>query len=104
MLCYAVLCCALSLLRFCRGAHAAAVVYDVTSPESFEKAKYWISELQKNASGSIGEQQGLSLQRFALRMAGSDCNRNGGSSSTVKAPWCSTFTSSALLNRSAPSV
>lgn len=38
----------------CRGAHAAAVVYDITSPESFEKAKYWISELQKNASGSIG--------------------------------------------------
>ncbi|WIA32527.1 hypothetical protein OEZ86_003340 [Tetradesmus obliquus] len=36
-----------------RGAHAAAVVYDITSPESFEKAKYWISELQKNASGSI---------------------------------------------------
>ncbi|KAF6261274.1 ras-related protein RHN1-like protein [Scenedesmus sp. NREL 46B-D3] len=36
-----------------RGAHAAAVVYDITSPESFEKAKYWISELQKNASGAI---------------------------------------------------
>jgi hypothetical protein len=41
----------------CRGAHAAAVVYDITSPESFEKAKYWISELQKNASGSIGAQR-----------------------------------------------
>lgn len=33
-----------------RGAHAAAVVYDTTSPESFEKAKYWIGELQKNES------------------------------------------------------
>lgn len=32
------------------------MVYDITSPESFEKAKYWISELQKNASGSIGGQ------------------------------------------------
>lgn len=37
-----------------RGASAAAVVYDVTSPESFSKAKYWVSELQKNASGDIG--------------------------------------------------
>lgn len=37
-----------------RGAHAAAVVYDVTSPESFEKAKYWIGELQKNESSRPG--------------------------------------------------
>lgn len=37
-----------------RGAHAAAIVYDITSMETFEKAKYWISELQKNASGGIG--------------------------------------------------
>ncbi len=37
-----------------RGASAAAVVYDVTNPESFSKAKYWVSELQKNASGDIG--------------------------------------------------
>eukprot|EP00879_Flechtneria_rotunda_P003389 GHRR01003617.1.p1 GENE.GHRR01003617.1~~GHRR01003617.1.p1 ORF type:complete len:226 (+),score=87.32 GHRR01003617.1:130-807(+) len=36
-----------------RGAHAAAVVYDVSNPESFQKAKYWIGELQKNANGSI---------------------------------------------------
>jgi len=36
-----------------RGAHAAAVVYDITSPDTFEKAKYWIGELKKNASGSI---------------------------------------------------
>lgn len=37
-----------------RGAHAAAVVYDITSPESFEKAKYWIGELQKNESSRPG--------------------------------------------------
>jgi hypothetical protein len=37
-----------------RGAHAAAVVYDTTSPESFEKAKYWIGELQKNESSRPG--------------------------------------------------
>ncbi|KAK9815512.1 hypothetical protein WJX72_004893 [[Myrmecia] bisecta] len=36
-----------------RGASAAAVVYDITSKESFQKAKHWVSELQKNASGDI---------------------------------------------------
>ena len=37
-----------------RGAAAAAVVYDITSTEAFAKAKYWVSELQKSASGDIG--------------------------------------------------
>ena len=37
-----------------RGASAAAIVYDITSTESFAKAKHWISELHKNASGDIG--------------------------------------------------
>lgn len=51
-----------------RGAHAAAVVYDVTSPESFEKAKYWISELQKNESSRpvmvlVGNKTDLAEQR-----------------------------------------
>jgi hypothetical protein len=41
-------------------------VYDITSPESFEKAKYWISELQKNASGSIGEQHTVLGERLQL--------------------------------------
>eukprot|EP00884_Botryococcus_braunii_P006257 jgi/Botrbrau1/15632/Bobra.4_1s0017.1 len=36
-----------------RGASAAAVVYDITSAESFQKAKHWVSELHKNASGDI---------------------------------------------------
>ena len=36
-----------------RGASAAAVVYDITSKESFDKAKYWVKELQKNASNNI---------------------------------------------------
>lgn len=36
-----------------RGAHAAAIVYSVDSKESFEKARYWVDQLQKNASGSI---------------------------------------------------
>ncbi len=38
-----------------RGASAAAVVYDITSGDSFQKAKHWVSELQKNASGNIGD-------------------------------------------------
>lgn len=33
-----------------RGAAAAVVVYDITSPETFQKAKYWVKELQKHAS------------------------------------------------------
>uniref|UniRef100_A0A6U1FSB0 Uncharacterized protein n=1 Tax=Tetraselmis chuii TaxID=63592 RepID=A0A6U1FSB0_9CHLO len=36
-----------------RGASAAAIVYDITVKESFDKAKYWTKELQKNAGGEI---------------------------------------------------
>lgn len=36
-----------------RGASAAAVVYDITSPESFRKAKFWVQELQRHASPGI---------------------------------------------------
>ena len=32
-------------------------MYDITSAETFTKAKYWVTELQKNASGNLGEQQ-----------------------------------------------
>lgn len=37
-----------------RGASAAIVVYDVTSKDTFAKAKHWIQELHKNASGNLG--------------------------------------------------
>ncbi|PKI46744.1 ras-related protein RABF1 [Punica granatum] len=33
-----------------RGASVAVVVYDITSPESFQKAQYWVKELQKHGS------------------------------------------------------
>jgi len=36
-----------------RGAQAAIVVYDITNAETFEKAKEWIKELQRQASPSI---------------------------------------------------
>ncbi|KAF4368090.1 hypothetical protein F8388_002701 [Cannabis sativa] len=36
-----------------RGAAVAVVVYDITSPESFSKAQYWVKELQKHGSSDI---------------------------------------------------
>lgn len=36
-----------------RGAGAAIVVYDITSPESFSKAQYWVKELQKHGNPDI---------------------------------------------------
>ncbi|AWU77909.1 hypothetical protein CAS74_002613 [Pichia kudriavzevii] len=36
-----------------RNAQAALVVYDITHPDSLNKAKYWIRELQKQANSDI---------------------------------------------------
>ncbi|XP_024031708.1 ras-related protein RABF1 [Morus notabilis] len=36
-----------------RGAAIAVVVYDITSPDSFSKAQYWVKELQKHGSPDI---------------------------------------------------
>eukprot|EP01018_Ginkgo_biloba_P033628 Gb_41296 [translate_table: standard] len=36
-----------------RGASAAVVVYDITSTESYQKAQYWVKELQKHGSPNI---------------------------------------------------
>ncbi|XP_042951657.1 ras-related protein RABF1 isoform X2 [Carya illinoinensis] len=36
-----------------RGAAVAVIVYDITSPESFIKAQYWVKELQKHGSPDI---------------------------------------------------
>ncbi|OMO93046.1 Small GTPase superfamily [Corchorus olitorius] len=36
-----------------RGAGVAVIVYDITSPESFTKAQYWVKELQKHGSPDI---------------------------------------------------
>ncbi|KNA11443.1 hypothetical protein SOVF_135150 [Spinacia oleracea] len=36
-----------------RGAAVAVIVYDLTSPESFTKAQYWVKELQKHGSPDI---------------------------------------------------
>lgn len=36
-----------------RGASVAVIVYDITSTESFEKAQYWVKELQKHGTPEI---------------------------------------------------
>uniref|UniRef100_A0A6M2DEA9 small monomeric GTPase n=1 Tax=Xenopsylla cheopis TaxID=163159 RepID=A0A6M2DEA9_XENCH len=36
-----------------RGAQAAIVVYDITNPDTFGRAKTWVKELQRQASPSI---------------------------------------------------
>ncbi|KAJ6727291.1 DRAB5-RELATED [Salix purpurea] len=36
-----------------RGAAVAVIVYDITSPETFTKAQYWVKELQKHGSPDI---------------------------------------------------
>ncbi|XP_024465358.1 ras-related protein RABF1 isoform X2 [Populus trichocarpa] len=36
-----------------RGAAVAVIVYDITSPETFNKAQYWVKELQKHGSPDI---------------------------------------------------
>ncbi|XP_022765437.1 ras-related protein RABF1 isoform X1 [Durio zibethinus] len=36
-----------------RGAGVAVIVYDITSPDSFTKAQYWVKELQKHGSPDI---------------------------------------------------
>lgn len=36
-----------------RNAHAAVVVFDITSPQSFERAQKWVSELLEKANSGI---------------------------------------------------
>lgn len=36
-----------------RGASAAVVVYDITNPETFLKAQFWVKELQKHGNPDI---------------------------------------------------
>ena len=56
-----------------RGAAAAAIVYDITSEDSFRKAKHWVSELQKNAGSSIG----APLLHAWPRAGGGTCSPTG---------------------------
>lgn len=52
-----------------RGASAAVVVYDITHPSSFERAKKWVSELRQNVANAalvialVGNKADLADQR-----------------------------------------
>lgn len=52
-----------------RGASAAVVVYDITHPSSFERAKKWVVELRQNVStpnlviALVGNKADLAEQR-----------------------------------------
>lgn len=37
-----------------RKANAAIIVYDITSPNSFEAMKHWVTELRRNVEEAIG--------------------------------------------------
>ncbi|TXG49046.1 hypothetical protein EZV62_024921 [Acer yangbiense] len=45
-----------------RGAAVAVIVYDITSPESFTKAQYWVKELQKHGSHEADLQDSQEVQ------------------------------------------
>lgn len=56
-----------------RGAQAAIVVYDVTSQETFNRAKQWVKELQRQASPNIvialaGNKADLASTKRAVEM------------------------------------
>ena len=42
-----------SLLKYFRGAQAAIVVYDITSPDTFKRAQAWVKELRQQANQNI---------------------------------------------------
>ena len=50
-----------------RAAAGAIIVYDITLPDSFEKAKFWVKELQRSAPEAaialVGNKNDLELQR-----------------------------------------
>lgn len=66
-----------------RGAGAAVMVYDITSTASFEKARFWVKELQKHASPNInmvlvGNKKDLEGRRAVRREdARAFANENG---------------------------
>lgn len=55
-----------------RGAAAALVVYDITSMDSFERARYWIQQLIANSPETIVVLVGNKLDREADRMVPKD--------------------------------
>lgn len=60
------------------------MVYDITSRESFAKAQYWVSELQKNASADIGEARQI-LSLLSLQHVQPSCTHFDGYEDTSQA-------------------
>lgn len=66
-----------------RGAQAAIVVYDITNQESFNRAKTWVRELQRQASPNIvialaGNKADLANKRMIeMEVGGGLCYRPG---------------------------
>ena len=48
-----------------RGAAAAVVAYDVTNPQSFERAQAWVKELQRQSNAS----------NMVIALAGNKCDK-----------------------------
>lgn len=46
-------CITLVFVCWCRGAAAAIIVYDITSTDSFNRAKAWVRELQRQGSPNM---------------------------------------------------
>eukprot|EP01100_Stratorugosa_tubuloviscum_P012471 TRINITY_DN594_c0_g1_i5.p1 TRINITY_DN594_c0_g1~~TRINITY_DN594_c0_g1_i5.p1 ORF type:complete len:200 (-),score=84.16 TRINITY_DN594_c0_g1_i5:181-780(-) len=66
-----------------RGAQAAIVVYDITSSDSFERAKNWVTELQSQGNSNIvialaGNKSDLASERkVTIKDAHSYADENG---------------------------
>ena len=72
-----------------RGAAAAAVVYDISSGETFAKAQHWVKELQKNAGDDIGAPAGLcNWSSGAVRVQPARLGRGGHSVSMPQKEPC----------------
>ena len=59
----------LKIILIFRGAQAAIVVYDITSPDTFKRAQAWVKELRQQANQNIvialaGNKADLAQQRI----------------------------------------
>ncbi|XP_047012094.1 ras-related protein Rab-5B isoform X2 [Ictalurus punctatus] len=52
-----------------RGAQAAIVVFDITKPETFERAKAWVKELQRQEAQTYAEDTGLLFMETSAKTA-----------------------------------
>ena len=58
-----------------RGAAAAVVVYDITSEQSFERAKKWIAELRQLGSAEMVIAVGTQIHTLCSLLPMTVCSR-----------------------------